>query len=216
MPDDDEETKPDPKEKLYTEKELQDRLNRVGSQEKKDGKRVREAEILEELGVVDLKELKDLVTRSKEEEDRAKTEIQKAQEAADRAKAEAAQERKAASQERFDAMVERALLAGGLAFPEDAEETEKVKILNRARRSLDLTMDDGEPDQSTIAKAVEDLKTDVPSFFKAEKKQPDPKPVHGDPGGPPAKIPQSDAAAQAQEQLHRLHPELARKTPTGS
>jgi hypothetical protein len=211
VPDDDDDTKPDPTEKKYTEADLQRHLNRVGSQEKKDGRRIREAEILDELGVTSLDEIKDLVTKLKSEEDSRKSELDKEREAAAKDREAAKAEREAARQERHQAAAERALLAAGLSFPKDAKDEERTKIINRALRSLDLETANGEPDQATIVKAVEDLKSDVPSFFAEQKPKGDPQPVHGDPGGPPGKIPQSDAAAQAKAQLHRLHPELATK-----
>lgn len=179
-------------------------LSRITTREKKEGIAKGRKDLMKKLGVDTEEELESLVSSHREATEREKSDTQKAREAADKERAEAEAEKKAAKQDRFEAKCERELLVSGCP----------VKSIVRVAKLLEISSED-DPDQDDIKEAVEALKKEMPQLFavKDNEEEENGGNKHSDTGtGTRQSKGKKTSAEQAQDELARRHPELAKKT----
>lgn len=192
---DDDKDKPKPP-RTFT----QDEVTTIASKEKKDGKRAAVTELLADLGVSSVEDLKALATAAQEAESASLSEAEKARNKAVADAAEAEVAKKEAAQDRRLARVERRLTNAGVP-------DEKIA---RALKNLDIDASD-EIDDEEVTSAIEDLKKELPSLFEEVEDT-------GDTGGKPPAVPapkgkqvKGSSADKARAVLERMHPDLAKK-----
>lgn len=141
----------------------QEDLDKVAGDARQSGRKTREKELLEALGVDDLEAAKAALAAAKAAEDAQKSELQKATEERDRLKAEAEAAKAEAHAARLDAALERALRDSGL-------KPERLGTAMRLadRSSLEVTGSE----VKGVTEAVEAIKKESPEWF-------------GSPGSPP-------------------------------
>jgi len=189
----------------------QRRFSAVMTREKDEGRRAAKRDLLGELGVEDVDELKDIVKAAQDAADKDTNDTARLQREADQARRVAEAAKAEAKQARFEAKLDRRLMAADVP----------AKRVDKVRRLLDVEV--GAEDDE-VADAIEDLKEEFPDLFRVT--APDTSedeeesngsqrsgPTHSDPGRSPRKK-QSPASVQDQAKslLHERHPNLARQS----
>lgn len=200
---DDEEDPPrKPKDRTFTQKEV----NRIMAREKKDGKSSGVREVLEALGVKDLEEAKSIIKTYRDDSDAKKDETTKAAEAAKRDREAAEEAKREALLERVDARIERQLMK---AKVKEGKESKVAKLLDIDREK--------DPSADDIKEAIEEIMEDFPELFTSSDEDDDegdrkpkggpnrPTRVNGDPGRPPRKVAKKDPAGKARSRLEERH-----------
>jgi hypothetical protein len=170
----------------------QDDVSRIAAKEKGEGRNAGRKEILDELGVTDLEDIKAIIKAKEEAEQAAMSEAQKAQAAAEKARGEAEAQKAEATKIRFEAKVERELIREGV----DAGKVDRVtKML-----TIDVNADD-----DLIKSSIEELKKDFPNLFESNGTQ---GPVDTNTGGkPPSQQGGNKAKDAAKDRLASRHPQ---------
>jgi hypothetical protein len=191
-------------ERTFTQAEM----NRIASQEKKDGRNATLREVAEKLGIEDLDEAASVLADYRESQDREKSEAQKARETADKEAAEAKQLKAEAAREKHETKVERYLLRAGVP---EGEGDEEGKALSRVARMLDVEVG---ADSDEIRDAVEELQKDFPALFAKSQESDDEddksKNVDSDTGKGPKKKEASTSVDNARSRLAKRHPQIAK------
>jgi hypothetical protein len=143
-------------------------LQRLAADEKRQGKRAGQREVLEQLGVTDLDAAKALIASAQEQQRKDETEAQRKQREADEKAAAADREKAIAAEERRAASLERALIRRGVGDADlddavallqkqlgqdadaDAIAAEADKLKERRAELFDGTVDDGRPPAAQI------------------------------------------------------------------
>lgn len=191
--DDDEDDDDKPKSKTYS----QEQVNQIASKEKKDGKRAAVRELLEELGLEKIEDLKAIVTKHADAEEADKTETQKEKERAAREASAAEDAKKEAARDRRLAKLERMLSRQGV--PDDK--------IDRAVKNLEVDQDE-DLDDDEIKEAIETLKGELPTLFEESddtgngKNPPSPKQPKGKAG-------EKTSADKAKDLIASRHPQVA-------
>lgn len=181
----------------------QDDLTRVGTREKREGKRAGQRELLEALGFNDVDEATEFVQSMKDRQDADKDELTREKEAAAKTRAEGEAAKTAAAQARHEANVLKGLLLAGA----------DVKSADKLVRMVDAEVG---AEADDIATAVESLKEEFPALFESESKDDDEDDDTGggtpdsNPGKAGGKKPQGSAHDRAMARLRERHPNLAK------
>lgn len=202
---DDEDDDDDPKK---GQKFTQEQVNKFLAKEKKTWKKSVQAELLKELGVDNLDQVKAMVKKFNDEESKNKTEAERAADEAKKNSAASDAAKAEAAEDRLMAKIERQLAKAGV----EDEDLEDIALLVRRRVEDDA-------DADAVKDAVEAQKTKTPKLFTSTSEdgeqdppkggeRPKPKGV-GDSKPPKKGTPPADARGQARSMLESRHPKLA-------
>ena len=171
----------------------QEELSRIAAREKQEGRTAGINELLKQLELDDVDQLKEVLKRQKDADDATKSQVQKDAEKAARDKADAEVEKSAAKRDRLMVKVERSLLRAGVA---DATLDDVAKLVD--------IKDDADDD--AIKEAIDALKKRLPQLFTPVKPEPGTgPPVQGDPGPGPRPPSPTDSKGQAKSLLEQRH-----------
>jgi hypothetical protein len=191
-----------PKGKVFTQQDIDRITNKLITR----GRRSATKELLGELGLESVDDLKAAIAKANGSDDESQGELAALKEQVRKDQEKAARDKAEAAQDRFDAKVERRLVKAQA----DPDRVEKIA------RLLDLSLED-EPDVEDIDAAIADLKEDYPELFspkdsddddedRGRSKMPD-----SDTGRQPKRTaPKGSADDRAKAKLLERHPELAK------
>lgn len=164
------------KSKTYTQEDFDRAANKMIGR----GRRAATQELLKELGLESVEDLKAAIAKASGNDEESQSELAAEKEKVRKDQERAARDKAEAAQDRFDAKVERRLVKAQA----DPDRVEKIA------RLLDISIED-DPDVEDIDAAIADLKADYPELFSPKDSDDD-----GDDDRTRSKVPGSDVGRQ--------------------